>query len=761
MIASSSSRNSSKNMPRFSSNDMVHNHYLEEAKKKTQEIDRNSKTSVMPSARFQSTADDRKPKPWSTNHSTRSLPVSKSSCITIADVPIADHSKNFNYFSDSKHFVKSHKTRNSNKPVEQKSHTQKPSRQIFTGYRFSPNKSSAVYEKTSPRSCLRLKPTGRIFDTVGLRWIPTGNLLDSCMGKVDSEPPHGSNADISKIHECKQTMDLSAGTSLNVQKKQSIDLSAGTSYNVKKENLRLWLLKIMISQKPFKPRSTMSTEVPTLNMIVMTSMPELESLFNSLFDEYFNVENLVVSKSSAVTTAYASDKRQQQPDSTSSTSTLATTITADGKFDVSYALSWKPCQGDSLNLPDHRYKCRCCSPIPAKSDSLPHTHTQAFKVNHSASRLLTLNFLKDLQSQIKNRILGRCIDHNFLRLKEGFVYLVKNFTIVPNKDEIRVIIFDDFMFEFDGETTVRKAFLKSDGFTHYPFQLVEIDELEPTNNKYLIDVVVYVTNVGRITQTRTDRLYLSSTSSTLRFDDEKIPLLMRLKTDDSGVALTKEILPADNTTPKAINFFSQSATFLCEVTIDKVRTKKGWNYPWCDSCNSSIDYPIIRYRLELEISDETAEDRSLKMSQPANDEFSQHLSDDEASNHDDASDTGAAPKQQQQVIPQTTAISNIKLPILKKEEISTGKDGVIRILPPVTAAEIQTVEKERKAKNILLMVIPKEHMRRFHAMDDAKEIWKAIRTRFGGNANSDTKPLPIPFQTQSQTTNESRTELSP
>ncbi|GJZ21286.1 hypothetical protein Tco_0558325 [Tanacetum coccineum] len=55
------------------------------------------------------------------------------------------------------------------------------------------------------------------------------------------------------------------------------------------------------------------------------------------------------------------------------------------------------------------------------------------------------------------------------------------------------------------------------------------------------------------------------------------------------------------------------------------------------------------------------------MSQPANDEFSQHLSDEE-SNHEDASDTGAAPKQQQQVIPQTTAISNIKLPILKKEE---------------------------------------------------------------------------------------------
>ncbi|GJS98978.1 hypothetical protein Tco_0820148 [Tanacetum coccineum] len=84
------------------------------------------------------------------------------------------------------------------------------------------------------------------------------------------------------------------------------------------------------------------------------------------------------------------------------------------------------------------------------------------------------------------------------------------------------------------------------------------------------------------------------------------------------------------------------------------------------------------------------------MSQPANDEFSQHLSDDEALNHEDASDTGAAPKQQQYTIPHTTAISNIKLPILKKEE----KDGVVRILPPVSPAEIHAVEKERKARTI-------------------------------------------------------------
>ncbi|GKB79122.1 hypothetical protein Tco_0946017, partial [Tanacetum coccineum] len=37
------------------------------------------------------------------------------------------------------------------------------------------------------------------------------------------------------------------------------------------------------------------------------------------------------------------------------------------------------------------YKWLCCIPIPAKSDSSPHAHTQALKVNHSTSRRLLLN----------------------------------------------------------------------------------------------------------------------------------------------------------------------------------------------------------------------------------------------------------------------------------------------------------------------------------------------------------------------------------
>ncbi|GKB38537.1 hypothetical protein Tco_0883479 [Tanacetum coccineum] len=74
----------------------------------------------------------------------------------------------------------------------------------------------------------------------------------------------------------------------------------------------------------------MSTEVHQAAETVTTS----NKLFGPLFDEYFNGENQVVLKSSAVTTTDASNKYQQQPDSTSSTSTLATTVTANGNFDL-------------------------------------------------------------------------------------------------------------------------------------------------------------------------------------------------------------------------------------------------------------------------------------------------------------------------------------------------------------------------------------------------------------------------------------------
>nr|GEW20518.1 hypothetical protein [Tanacetum cinerariifolium] len=105
MIASSNSRISSSNMSKFSSNDMVHNHNLEEAKKKTQERSRNSEPSLMPSARTKSTANGSKPMPRRNTQTSRNWPASKNSFVTTKTLPIAEHSRNSRNFSDSKHFI--------------------------------------------------------------------------------------------------------------------------------------------------------------------------------------------------------------------------------------------------------------------------------------------------------------------------------------------------------------------------------------------------------------------------------------------------------------------------------------------------------------------------------------------------------------------------------------------------------------------------------------------------------------------------------
>ncbi|GJV12815.1 putative reverse transcriptase domain-containing protein [Tanacetum coccineum] len=226
------------------SNDMVHNYYLEKAKKSAQlqkDKDVNGKPSMIDPARLPNTANGCKPKP-------RNWQASMSSRVSNKDVHLGEHRKQkpFLKFNDlqcptckkclysanhdecvleylsrlnprasaQNKDAKSHKTTKRYMPVEKSSASKKPERQIPTGHRFSNKKTTTVPEKTmNPRSCLRWQLTGRILKTVGLRWVPTGKLFNSCTSKVESEPTHGSNVDIHHIHACKQTLGLSAETS--------------------------------------------------------------------------------------------------------------------------------------------------------------------------------------------------------------------------------------------------------------------------------------------------------------------------------------------------------------------------------------------------------------------------------------------------------------------------------------------------------------------------------------------------------------------
>ncbi|GKC52085.1 ribonuclease H-like domain-containing protein, partial [Tanacetum coccineum] len=69
-------------------------------------------------------------------------------------------------------------------------------------------------------------------------------------------------------------------------------------------------------------------------------------------------------------------------------------------------------------------------------------------------------------------------------------------------------------------------------------------------------------------------------------------------------------------------------------------------------------------------------------------------------------------------------------------QVSIDTNGQIMVLPPKTAEEILARERERKARTTLLMSIPEDHLAKFHRMTDAKKIWEAIKSRFGGNDES-------------------------
>ncbi|GJR20151.1 putative ribonuclease H-like domain-containing protein [Tanacetum coccineum] len=134
----------------------------------------------------------------------------------------------------------------------------------------------------------------------------------------------------------------------------------------------------------------------------------------------------------------------------------------------------------------------------------------------------------------------------------------------------------------------------------------------------------------------------------------------------------------------------------------------------------------------------------------ANDNFSLH-DDEELSLHDDASldgsvpasNKGDAPAKPPQIIT-TNTLSNIKLPVLQKDDYDTWAMEMEHYLEYIDNEVWKVIQNgnqeadshQRKARTLLLMAVPKDHLRRFHGMDDAKEIWAAIKTRFGGNANS-------------------------
>ncbi|KAL6498497.1 Replication factor A protein 1 [Orobanche hederae] len=135
-----------------------------------------------------------------------------------------------------------------------------------------------------------------------------------------------------------------------------------------------------------------------------------------------------------------------------------------------------------------------------------------------------------------------------------------------------------------------------------------------------------------VARTYHNKLSLSSTSSTAIFDDDSIPVIKQYREEQGNIELTEGTWEApsgercatiENLLMWSHNRKNDPTTFHTKVTIEDVMTRKGWSYPscgggkckrsatrkngrwFCEACKKYIDYPVLKYRLELGVADET------------------------------------------------------------------------------------------------------------------------------------------------------------
>nr|GFC00456.1 hypothetical protein [Tanacetum cinerariifolium] len=200
-------------------------------------------------ARFQSATADSKLKPRSTNHTSRILPMSKSSCVTIPAMPKADHSKS--------------PSTSINVPKEQ-------SLDVSTGILWNVNKEN-LRRMTSDQNSSDPAPECQTMASNQLSSDPAPECQTMASDQLSSDP----------APEC-QTMASDQNSSDPAPKCQTTALNHD-------------------SLSPVIQRHGKVTQADR----IVTTSNELDLLFSQMFDEFLNGSSKVVSKSSAVSAADA------------------------------------------------------------------------------------------------------------------------------------------------------------------------------------------------------------------------------------------------------------------------------------------------------------------------------------------------------------------------------------------------------------------------------------------------------------------------
>ncbi|GJU29705.1 reverse transcriptase domain-containing protein, partial [Tanacetum coccineum] len=177
------------------------------------------------------------------------------------------------------------------------------------------------------------------------------------------------------------------------------------------------------------------------------------------------------------------------------------------------------------------------------------------------------------------------------------------FDAKANKEEYHIFRDHAYMVELDGAASVRKTSVKGGGFVRYPFQLAELGNACTSVSSFL-------------------KLLLPSC-----FNEDEVSL--------SQAAVHADYSQAKEGTLENLLIWAQNRRNDVRVKIDGIKTRKGWNFPsrggkkckkgvvrkegsfWCQACDRAVEYPMLRFRIELDVSDKTASTMVVLFDEPA------------------------------------------------------------------------------------------------------------------------------------------------
>ncbi|XP_071739736.1 uncharacterized protein [Rutidosis leptorrhynchoides] len=117
-------------------------------------------------------------------------------------------------------------------------------------------------------------------------------------------------------------------------------------------------------------------------------------------------------------------------------------------------------------------------------------------------KYLSTDFIAlDQQGNVIQLTARSTVAHCFIsRLKEGSVYSLNKFEVIPNKDDYRLLRNNKVLIQLQGLTYLKKiSGDEHSGFIRHPYACIPFEDLEPNGGKYQIDVVGCVLNVGSVT----------------------------------------------------------------------------------------------------------------------------------------------------------------------------------------------------------------------------------------------------------------------